>query len=385
MYFDYAATTPPNPEVLKTFEAVNRDFWANPQALHRPGARAAALLEQARLQVLTLLGAKKEHRCVFTSGATESNNTALLGAARANAARGKHVITSAVEHASVREVFRFLESEGWELTTLPVNARGAVEPEVLTAALRPDTTLVSLMHVNNEIGSINDVDQLGRVIKTKSSALFHVDAAQSVGKIPLALDGGPVDLLSFSAHKFFGLKGSGALVLKNRINLPPLLRGGGQEEGLRSGTTDPANAAALAKALRLAVEGHDEAFARALTFKERIVAAFRDIPNTELNGTLDGASPFIINFSIADIRPETVLQALAEQEIYISTVSACSTQTATQSAVVRALTGDLERARTSIRISLSALTTADEVDALIQTIGPLIEASRFTRGKGVSS
>lgn len=379
IYFDYAATTPPAPEVLQTFDAVNRDFWANPQALHRLGMRAESLLEQARLQVLTLLGAQKDYRCIFTSGATESNNMALIGAARKHQHRGRHLITSAVEHPSVLEVFRFLEREGWTVTILPVNASGSVDSDVLRAALRPDTALVSLMHVNNEIGSINDIVELGRLIQNESDAWFHVDAAQSVGKLALSLDDSPIDLLTFSAHKFFGLKGSGALLLRQRMELPPLLHGGGQEDGFRSGTADAARAAAIAKALRLALENRAAVYARVTSFKQIIADAFLDISGAELNGTLAQASPFVINYSISGVRPETLLQALAEKNIYISTVSACSAQTATESSVVRALTGSPERAKTSIRISLSALTTAEEVDILCSTLGPLIESLRFKR------
>lgn len=379
MYFDYAATTPPNDEVLKTFDRVNRDFWANPHALHRPGMRAESLLEQAREQVLMLLGADNEYRCVFTSGATEGNNMGLKGIARYCQSRGNHIITSSMEHPSVLEVFRFLENEGCELTVLPINSVGTVEPDALGEALRADTILVSLMHVNNEIGSINDVMKLGNIIKEKSGAAFHVDAAQSVGKFALSLDGSPIDLLTFSAHKFFGLKGAGALLLKKRIQIPPLLHGGGQESEFRSGTADVARAAALAKALRLSLKDHDAVFSRVQVYKETIASAFSAIDGVDLNGMLENASPFVINYSVSGIRPETILHALAEQQIYISTVSACSARKTAESSVVLALTGSHERAQTSIRISLSALTTQEEVDALCQALGPMIESLRFNR------
>lgn len=379
MYFDYAATTPPNSEVLETFEKVNREFWANPHALHRPGVRADTLLEQARRQVLSLLSADSNYRCVFTSGATESNNMAIKGIARQYQSRGMHLITSAVEHPSVLEVFRSLEKEGWEISVLPVNGEGCVEPKTLQEALRPDTMLVSLMHVNNEIGSVNDLQQLGRIIKTHSDAFFHVDAAQSVGKLALALDGGPIDLLTFSAHKFCGLKGTGALILGNKVQLPPLFHGGGQELGLRSGTADVAAAAALAKALRIALDRRDTAYEKVAGFKCRIAEAFEAIQGIDLNGALEAGSPFVFNCSVAGVRPETILQALAEQEIFISTVSACSSSKVPESSVVLALTGSQERARTSIRISLSALTTDEEVTALCKTLKPTIESLRFKK------
>ncbi len=379
MYFDYAATTPPNHEVLKTFDVVNRDFWANPHALHRLGMRAESMLEQSRKQVLSLLGAEREYRCIFTSGATEANNMALKGIIRQYGQRGSHMITSAVEHPSVLEVCRFLETEGCELTILPVNRTGRVDPENLRDALRSDTALVSLMHVNNEIGSINDLVKLGNVVKAHSDAVFHVDAAQSVGKFALALDGGPVDMLTFSAHKFFGLKGGGALIMKKKLSLPPLFHGGGQEDGFRSGTGDTARAAALAKALRLSLENHEAIYERMQSFKAQIAEAFNGIEGAAMNGTLEDASPFIINYSIPGVRPETVLHALAEKELYISTVSACSARKTAESSVVLALTGSQERAQSCLRISLSALTTQDEVDALCQTLGPVVEALRFKR------
>lgn len=379
MYFDYAATTPPNEEVLKTFEAVNRDFWANPRSLYQPGARSEQLLEQARNQVQTLLGASKGYRCVFTSGATESNNMAIKGVAHHCRDRGRHIVTSSVEHASVLEVCRYVQAEGWELDVLPVNRAGVVDPDDLQKALRPDTVLVSLMHVNNETGSINDIARLGSIVKEKSNAAFHVDAAQSVGKLALSLAGSPVDLLTFSAHKFFGLKGAGALILRDGVQVRPLLHGGGQEFDLRSGTADVARAVAMARALRISLENTEEVRSRVEIFKASIADAFNAIPDTVLNGTLDGSSPFIINYSISGVRPETLLQALGEKGIYISTVSACSTRKTDESHVVYALTGSHERATSSIRISLSALTTQEEIDVLCSTLGPVIESLRFKR------
>ncbi|WP_372799048.1 cysteine desulfurase family protein [Pontiella sp.] len=376
MYFDYAATTPPSDEVLKTFDAVNRDFWANPHTLYRPGMRAEQLLDQARGQVLSLLGAEKGRRCIFTSGATESNNMAIRGAANLYKSRGTHLITSAVEHASVLTVFQSLESEGFELTVLPVNESGAVEPAVLEAALRPDTTVVSLMHVNNEVGAINDLPMLGKLIKEKSNAVFHVDAAQSVGKLPLDLSRLQVDMLTFSAHKFFGLKGSGALILPETMVFKPLLYGGGQEFGLRSGTADPARAAALAKALRLSLENWEEHFAWVSKLKYQVVEMLAKIPDVAINGSADEGSPYIINCSVGGVRPETILQGLGDREIYISTVSACSAQQLPESYVVRAVTGDQKRAQHSIRISLSSITTQAEVDALCATIPAMIETLR---------
>lgn len=377
MYFDYAATTPPHAEVLKTFETVNRDFWSNPHALHYAGIRAEALLEQARLQTLTLLNATETYQCLFTSGATEANNTALKGIRQHSYGRGNHLITSEAEHPSVLEVCRHLEQQGMQLTLLPINNDGTVEPHALKAALRPETVMVSLMHVNNETGAINNVAQLGQIIKENSKAFFHVDAAQSIGKLPLSLHNSPIDLLSFSAHKFHGLKGSGGLLVKKAIALPPLLHGGGQEKGMRSGTVDVASAAALAKALRLATASAEEALPRIRNYKQQIASTLQSLPYTMLNGDIENASPYILNISIDGVRSETLLQALSEKEIYISTVSACSTRKIAESTVVFALSGSHERAQSSIRISLSSQTTQDEVDLLCQTLPPLISSLRL--------
>jgi len=260
-----------------------------------------------------------------------------------------------------------------------VDSTGRIASETLEDALRADTALVSLMHVNNEIGSINDIEKLGNVVKAHSNAVFHVDAAQSVGKFALALDGGPVDMLTFSAHKFFGLKGAGALIMKKRLSLPPLLHGGGQEDGFRSGTADTARAAALAKALRLSLENHEAVYARLQSFKAALVTALTEIEGATLNGAFEHTSPFIINCSISGVRPETILHGLAEKDLYISTVSACSSKKTAESSVVLALTGSHERAQSSLRISLSGLTTQDEVDTLCRTIGAVVEALRFKR------
>jgi cysteine desulfurase len=378
MYFDYAATTPPNSEVLKTFDVVNREFWANPHALHRPGMRAQSMLEQSRKQILSLLGAEEHFRCIFTGGATEANNMALKGICRQYLSRGSHIITSEVEHPSVLGVCSYLAQEGFKLTVLPVNGAGVVEPDALKQALRPDTILVSLMHVNNETGSINDILELSRLTKAESGAVFHVDAAQSTGKLPLALDDSSIDMLTFSAHKFFGLKGSGALLMRTGLQLPPLLHGGGQESGFRSGTADAARAAAQAKALRLSLESREEAFLRVQSYKRAIVDALA-IEGVVLNGAFEATSPYILNCSVAGVRPETLLHGLAEKGIYISTVSACAAQKMAESHVVLAMAGNHDRAQTSIRISLSALTTQEEVDMLCTTLPGIIESLRFKR------
>ena len=379
MYFDYAATTPPNKEVLDTFIKVNQQFWANPHALHRPGMRAESLLEQSRAQILSLLHGESRHQVLFTSGATESNNMALKGVAKLYRHRGRHIITTSIEHPSVAKVCDELQKEGFEVTTLYGNEQGVVTQESLRSALRPDTILVSIMHANNEIGSINDIEALARTTKEQSDALFHTDCAQSVGKLAVSLKEGAIDMLTFSAHKFFGLKGAGCLLLPQRLKLPALLHGGGQEFEYRSGTADVARAASTAKALRLALENLDDNFERVLAYKKRVAKALLSLDGVTLNGSLEEASPYVLNVSIEGVRPETILQGLAQKDIYISTVSACSARKSDESSVVYALTQSHSRAKSSIRISFSALTTEAEITALIATLEPTISTLRFKR------
>jgi len=373
IYLDNAATTPPEPAVLDTFNKVYQNFWANPHSMHRPGERAEQLLEQAREQVSGIIGGKA-YRAVFTSGATESNNLAIKGIAERYQQRGMHIITTDSEHPSVENVMRYLENRGFTITRLPVTESGAVTAARIQEALTAETILVSTIFVNNESGAITPVAKISEVLQSHR-AFYHVDGVQAIGKIKFSNAAPLPDFISLSAHKFFGLKGSGALIMRRNLNLSPQLQGGGQEFELRSGTADVPRAASFAKALRLAVDGIDDKFVHAQKLNHFIREQMAEIPSVICNSPED-ASPYILNFSISGIRPETVLHALSKQDIYISTVSACSSKKAQFSQVILALTGDKVRAANTIRISMSHRTTMAEVQCFTEEFKIVINKLR---------
>lgn len=373
IYLDNAATTPPNPEVLETFNKVNEAFWANPHSLHRIGERAEQLLEQARSQVTSLLGGE-DYRAIFTSGATESNNLALKGIAEIHKARGKHIITTNSEHPSVENVAIWLETQGYKITRLPVNEEGAVTVEQVKEALTEETILVSIMMVNNESGAVNPIKEIAQLMKNER-ALFHVDAVQGIGKLQFLLKESPVDLLSLSAHKFFGLKGSGVLIMKERQTIAPQIIGGGQEFDIRSGTADVPRAAAFAKALRLSLENLDSKEKHVKKLNTTLREKLSSLQGVKFNSPESG-SPYILNLSVSGVRPETILHGLVKDEIYISTVSACSSKKAELSPIILNLTGDEERARSSIRISLSHQNTESEINSFLNTFFKTVQTLR---------
>ncbi|MGM0444222.1 MAG: cysteine desulfurase family protein [Fibrobacterota bacterium] len=363
LYFDTAATTRPRKEVLETYTAVNRSFWANPHSLHHQGERAEQLLEQARMQVTELVGGTDTHRTVFTSGATESSNTVIKGVASRFDRRGRHMISSNSEHPATEECLRVLETRGWEITRLPVDDAGRISAAQVAAALRPDTVLVTLIWVNNESGAITPIHEISSVVQ-RHQAFFHVDAVQGIGKFPFSLQEYPVDFLSLSAHKFGGLKGSGALILPERTPLTPLIHGGGQEDGFRSGTADTPRAAALAKALRLACTEAEASLSRARTWSQLLRQGLDPHPQITINSDAHG-SPYILNCSVTGVKPETLLHGLARQDICISTVSACSSGSTPRSEIIYAMTGDDRRARQALRISPGPAATEQEIRSFL--------------------
>lgn len=373
IYLDNAATTPPNPAVLETYTKVYENFWANPHSLHRIGERAEQLLEQARAQVTELLEGEG-YRALFTSGATESNNLAIKGIAEMHRGRGNHLITTNSEHPSVDNVMSWLETQGYDITRLPVGSDGTVSADQVKEALTEKTILVSVMFVNNESGAVNPISEIAELLKGHRT-LFHVDGVQGIGKLPFSLKDTPVDLLSLSAHKFNGLKGSGVLILRERQAISPQIIGGGQEFDLRSGTGDVPRAAAFAKALRLSLENLNENLHRAEKQNELLRRELSALPGVICNSP-ESASPYILNLSVQGIRPETILHGLAKHEIYISTVSACSSKKAELSPVILALTGDENRAASSIRISLSHDTSDENIAAFLSIFPETIKNLR---------
>nr|WP_207952298.1 cysteine desulfurase family protein [Paenibacillus turpanensis] len=372
-YFDYSATTPPFPEVANAVKDAMLQLYGNPSSLHKLGVQAERLLEQARDAIAGQLKLPEGYRVIFTSGGTESNNLAIKGAAFAamEAGRGKHVITTAVEHASVLESFTQLKERfGFELTVLPVDHHGRVSPVEVAAALQKDTVLVSVMHVNNEVGAIQPIDEIGKIVKAAGRALFHVDAVQSVAAGGLSLSGGCIDMLSMSAHKCKGPKGIGLLAMKEHVQLLPLLSGGGQEFGLRSGTEQPAAAAGFAKALRLSAERTEREPDLLMRYHGLVTECIRKLPNLILNGGEAGEafSPHIINFSFPGMKSEVIVHALEEEGIAVSTRSACSSGEDKASHVLAAMGVGEARAKSSIRISVSHDHTMEDMEHLCRAL-----------------
>lgn len=366
IYLDNSATTQPYKEVLETFQKTALNYFANPSSLHRKGGEVERLVRQARNSIATLLHIEPDE-IIFTSGGTEGNNLAIKGTAFEHKKRGKHLITTEVEHASTMQSFRQLETMGFDVTYLPVGENGQVSKEDLLEALTPDTILVSIMHVNNEVGSVQPITEFGRLIKDNSRALFHVDDVQGIGKVPLDIKSSQADLVSYSAHKFHGLKGNGLLFKRRNITLFPMFSGGGQESELRSGTENVSGIVAMAKALRIYLEKSHTQSVRLKGMKESLVEEISGINEAIINTPVDSA-PHIINFSVPRIKPEVLIHALEEKNIYVSTRSACSSRKAEPSHVITALGVSMERAQTAIRISLSFETTETEIDTFLEEL-----------------
>lgn len=363
VYLDNAATTATDPRVVEAMlECLGPDGdYANPSSVgHAPGRRARARVEAAREQVAAMVGATPD-RIVFTSGATEADNLALLGAARYHRARGRHLVTSRTEHPAVLDACRQLGREGFDVTYLAPGADGIVAPEQVEAALRDDTILVSLMHVQNEIGIVQDVAAVGRLCRARG-IVFHVDAAQGAGKLPLDVERDCIDLLALTAHKLHGPKGVGALCVRRepRLGLAPMILGGGQERGLRSGTLATHQVVGMGRAYEIAAaEGVSDA-ARIGALRERLWAALSMLPGTTLNGHPTRRVAGILSVTFDGIEGESLLAAL--DDLAVASGSACATLSAEPSYVLRALGHSDRLAQSTLRLSLGRWTTTDEVD-----------------------
>jgi cysteine desulfurase len=369
IYLDNAATTAVDPRVMETMlECLSATGdYANPSATnHAPGRRARERIEHARADVAALVQAAPE-QIVWTSGATEADNLALLGAARFNRARGRHLVTSRTEHPAVLDPCRQLEREGFVVTYLKPGPGGIVEPAQVEQALRPDTLLVSLMHVNNEIGVVQDVGSVGRLCRERG-VLFHVDAAQGAGKLPLDVQRDAIDLLSLTAHKLHGPKGVGARCLRRepRLGLVPLQFGGGQERGLRSGTLPTHQVAGMGMAYRIAAAEMAGDAVRIAGLRDALWQALREIPGVELNGDPLRRVAGILSVAIDGVEGESLLCALAD--LAVSSGSACASTNAEPSYVLRALGRSDRLAQSSLRLSLGRFTTRNEVDRAAQRI-----------------
>ncbi len=366
IYFDNSATTKMAPEALETYSQVVTKIWGNPSSLHKLGDRAHGLLEASRKQVADLLGVNTDE-IYFTSGATESNNMAIKGTAWAKREFGKHIITSSVEHASVANTFTELENLGFRVTRLPVDKEGRVNPEDLKAALDKDTTLVSIMGVNNEIGTIQPIKEISEILADYPNIHFHVDNVQALGKgIWDQVFTSRVDMMSFSSHKFHGPRGIGILYKKRGRMLMPLCEGGGQEKGLRSGTENLAAIAAMAKAARLLLTDEKEKADREYAIKGKISKYLAGKPGIHIFSPLKADfAPHILCFALEGIRGETLVHTLEDQDIYISTTSACASKKADEASTLVAMKTPDAIATSAVRLSFDESNTLEEADEFI--------------------
>jgi len=378
IYLDYSATTPVDPRVAAAMIPWLTEQFGNPASRsHAYGWSAEKAVEDAREQVAALVGADSKE-IVWTSGATESNNLAIKGAAHFYKGKGKHIITLKTEHKAVLDTFRELEREGFEATYLDVQENGLVDLEVFKAALRPDTILVSVMFVNNEVGVIQPIAEIGEICREKG-IIFHVDAAQSTGKVEIDLNTLKVDLMSFSAHKTYGPKGIGALYVrrKPRVRLEAQMHGGGHERGLRSGTLATHQIVGMGEAFRIAREEMSTENTRIRELRDRLLKGLTDIEATYVNGDLEHRVPHNLNISFAYVEGESLIMAI--KDIAVSSGSACTSASLEPSYVLRALWRNDELAHSSIRFTIGRFTTEEEIDFTIdllhKKIGKLRELS----------
>jgi cysteine desulfurase len=376
IYFDHNATTPVDPAVAETVTRVLTAEYGNASSVHHFGQRAKALLDEARSAVAALLGAEASE-IVFTSGGTESDNFALRGAAEAAEPTGRrHLIASSIEHEAVLNTLKALARRGWRTTLLPVDASGIVHPDALAGAIADDTAIVSVMHANNEIGTVQPIAELARLAHTRG-ALFHTDAVQSVGKIPVDAIALGVDLLSLSAHKFNGPKGAGALWIKRGARVTAILTGGKHERNRRAGTENVPAIAGLGVAARVAAAKLTGEAARIAALRNRLEEAIlAAVPGTTINGAREPRVPNTTNISFDAVEAESLLIALDLEGVAVSTGSACSSGTLEPSHVLRAMGLPSPRTQNSIRLSLGAGNTEAEVDFVVSKLPGIVEKLR---------
>ncbi|MFM7272338.1 MAG: IscS subfamily cysteine desulfurase [Gammaproteobacteria bacterium] len=377
VYLDYLATTPVDPRVAERMAqclTIDGNFGNPASRSHAYGWRAEEAVEEARGELAALLGADPRE-IVWTSGATEADNLAIKGVASHHRARGRHIVSSAIEHKAVLDSCHHLETEGFELTLLAPRPDGVICPESLAAAIREDTILVSLMHVNNELGTINDIAALGAVCRARG-VLFHVDAAQSAGKIPIDLAGLPVDLASFSAHKLYGPKGIGALYVRRqpRVWLDAQIHGGGHERGMRSGTLATHQCAGFGEAARIAREALGEESLRLAALRDRLWEGIRGLGGIHRNGSPGRCIPGALNLAFEGLDGESLMAAL--KDLALSTGSACNSASIEPSHVLRAIGLPESLALASLRFSVGRFTSPEDVDFAVQTVCRVVRGLR---------
>ena len=376
IYFDNSATTKPYPEALATYTEVATRIWGNPSSLHNLGSQATRILEASRKQIAELIG-KKAEEIYFTSGGTEGDNWILKGVAFEKAPYGKHIIVSDIEHPAIKESAAWLKTQGFEVDYAPVDARGFVKVDELARLLRPDTTLVSVMAVNNEIGSIQPIHDIAALLEDRPTISFHVDAVQALAKVATEVYlPERVDFATFSSHKFHGLRGVGFVYIKEGKKITPLLTGGGQEKEMRSTTENVAGIAATAKALRLAMENQEAFASKTQQMKEVIRKELANYPDVTIFSGEDHFAPHILTFGIKGVRGEVVVHAFEEFDIYISTTSACSSKAGKPAGTLIAMGVDKSIAQTAVRLSLDFENDMSQVEQFLTKFKLIYEKTR---------
>ena len=376
-YLDNSATTRCSAKAAEMVMKVMREDFGNPSALHTKGVEAEHYVKEARAFFAKNLKVDEKEIC-FTSGGTESNNLALIGTAMANRRAGNHLITTSVEHASVDNTMKYLEEQGFRVTYLPVDEYGVVSLEALKEALCPETILVSAMYVNNEVGAVQPVDEIARIVKEHNpNTIFHVDAIQAYGKYRIYPKKEGIDLLSVSGHKIHGPKGTGFLYVNSKVKIHSIVFGGGQQKGLRSGTENVPGIAGMAEAAAECYENLEEKIDRLYALKDRFVSQVSALEGTKVNGhTGRDSAPQIVSVSFRDVRSEVLLHALEEKGIYVSAGSACSSNKPSVSRTLKNMEIDKELLGSTLRFSFCFDTTEEEIDYCIKELGELLPVLR---------
>ncbi|XCY61680.1 cysteine desulfurase family protein [Streptococcus iniae] len=379
IYFDNSATTLPYPEALRTFQEVSQKIFGNPSSLHELGSNATRILQASRKQIADLLGCLPQE-VLFTSGGTESDNWALKGIAFEKASFGKHIIVSDIEHPAIKESAKWLETMGFEVSFAPVTKAGFVDLKQLENLIRQDTILVSVMAVNNEIGSIQDIQGISNLLMDKPTISFHVDAVQAIGKIPLnSYLTERVDFASFSGHKFHAVRGVGFLYKKKGKRLTPLLHGGGQEDDLRSTTENVVAIASMAKALRISLEKEEQSLKKLKAMKEVLYKALSDYADVTLFSEMDNFVPNILTFGIKGVRGEVIVHAFENHSVYISTTSACSSKAGKPAGTLISMGIPTQQAETAVRISMDDDNDMSQVEQFLTLFKQIYQKTQKVR------
>ena len=381
VYLDNSATTKCLPEVAALMTRIMCDEYGNPSSLHKKGVESEKYVRYAK-EVIAKCMKVQEKEILFTSGGTESDNIALIGSAYANYRAGRHIITTRIEHPAVLQTCAYLEEQGFSVTYLPVNAKGVISLADLERAMTKNTILVSIMHTNNEVGAVQPIEQAGELIKRMNpSTLFHVDAVQGFGKCGIYPKRMHIDLLTVSAHKLHGPKGVGFLYINEKAKVRPIIFGGGQQKGMRSGTENVPGIAGMAKAIEEVFSEFDEKIEYLYKIKERFVKGVSALEGIRLNGPVgrDGA-PHVVSVSIQGVRSEVMLHALEDKGIYVSAGSACSSNKPSVSATLKAIGVEKQYLDATLRFSFSLYTTETEIDYTVKCLSELLPAlRRYTR------